>query len=177
MYYDELAIITRDHLQTHIGAYLETIETAYSDNIKLVIPKAIEVHNLVGGVYSVNVDQLPAYAIDVMRREFVSSADNDYLYQYIGHIGIIVKSGSEASANKTCKRHLKAVEKFVKEHQYLHETDVVTDECYIHEFGFAGSALSGAAKVDDEHNRESWVAGARVDVVWVTRETGWFQHG
>lgn len=176
MWSEELGEITANHLRTHIAAYLADIESDYSDGVKLVQPRAIETANLVGGVYSVDIEKLPAYAVDVMSKSFVASRDDGWLYQYDGHIAMITSAQSEGAANRISKRHLRAVEKFVREHQFLHQ-QVINDECAIHEFGFAGSALSGAAKVDEENNRQLWVAGARVDVIWVTRESGFFDHG
>ena len=174
MWYEEIADATASHLSTHIQQYLLDVEAKHSDGLGLIQPRTIETANLVGGVYSAELDSLPAYAVDVMNREVVPSMDDAWLYQYSGHIAMIIIAPSEAAANRICKRHLHAVELFVNEHQFMHEL-VINDECSIHEFGFAGSALSGAAPVT-VNEKEAWVAGARVDVVWVTRETGLSQH-
>lgn len=177
MWQEEIADYTASHLRSHIGAYLEAIEAEKGDNIKLRVPQGVETENLVGGVYSVDTKKLPAYAVDVMNKHYVGGGGDDaYLYSYEGHIAIIVSAASEAAANVTVKRHARAVERFVREHQFLHVTEVVVGQCSIHEFGFADMALSGAAKIEETSKNIVWVAGARVDVVWVTRETGFGQH-
>lgn len=176
MWQEEIADYTAAHLRTHIVAYLEAIEAEKADNFKLRPPQGIETENLVGGVYSVDVNKLPAYAVDVMNKSYVGVGDDAYLYSYDGHIAIIVSANTEAAANIIVKRHLRAAEKFVREHQFLHQTTVVTDQCSLHEFGFAGMALSGAALIEDAAKKKTWVAGGRIDVLWVTRESSFFQH-
>jgi hypothetical protein len=50
------------------------------------------------------------------------------------------------------------------------------DDFRIHELGFAGAAFSGAELVDEEEGREFWMAGFRIDLVWVVSESGPYYH-
>lgn len=179
MFQEEIANLTADHLRAHIGAYLTTVEDIYADGIKLQIPKSIETANLVGGVYNAEPKAMPAYAVDIISKAF-NGVDPDSLwtYSYDGHIAGVVSGGSEASVNAMIKRHEQAVEKFVREHEFMHKqvNVLIGNDFSIHELGFTGAAFSGAELVEEKNNRQVWIAGFRIDLIWVISESGPNQH-
>lgn len=180
MFQEEVADLTADHLRTHIGAYLTTVQSIYADSIKLQVPKAIETANLVGGVYNTEPNKMPAYAIDIISKAFNSTdADSLWLYTYDGHIAGVVSGGSEASVNSMVKRHEQATETFVREHQFMHSLKnvLVGNDFLIKELVFTGAAFSGAELVEERNDRQVWIAGFRIDLFWIISEPGPQQHG
>jgi hypothetical protein len=179
MYQEEVADITATHLRSHIASYLDTIQSRYADSIKLQMPKSIETANLVGGVYNATPKEMPAYVVDVLNKQFSGeSTEGLWLYNYTGHIAGVVSGGNEATVNKSVKRHSQAVEQFVRDHQFMHqmENQVVGNSFSFAELVFLSAAWSGAEMVDEENNRQTWIAGFRIDVLWVISEEGPQQH-
>jgi hypothetical protein len=176
MFQEEIAAYTASHLRVHIGGYLSEIQAVKNDGIKLALPKTVETANLVGGVYAAKLDALPAYAIDIIEKDFIPNPDDLWLYQYTGHIAALISANSEESANKIIKRHEQAVEKFVRIHNLLHEHKEAL--WTVREMGFGGAGFSGAELVaEDVEKRKLWVAGFRIDLVWLISEEGPTQHG
>lgn len=187
MYQELVANYTRDHLRSHLPALLEAVQDEfqdrYADGIVLQVPKHIETDNLVGGVYSTDVTKMPAYAIDIIEKNFSQeTSEGLWLYSYSGHIAGVIAASSEVAANKIVKRHETATERFVKSHTILHGYDPQdadpTDQSdfRITGFGFVGAAYSGAEMIDNENNRETWIAGFRIDMLWIVSENGPDQH-
>jgi len=174
MYQEEVADLTAVHLRSHIGALLSSVSTIYADKVKLQKPKSIETANLVGGVYNANPDEMPAYAVDIISKAFSGvSPEGLWLYSYDGHIAGVISGGSEATVNAMIKRHEQAVEMFVKSHQHLHQTgSTLGNDFKIIELGFSGAAFSGAEQVNAANDRELWIAGFRIDLVWIVSEDG-----
>lgn len=178
MYQEEIAIITVEHLRSHIGDYLSELEARYGDGVKLQNPKTIEHANLVGGVYNAALTAMPAYAIDITDKVFSGGTNNElWEYAYNGHIAGIVTGGSEAAVNTIVKRHEQAVEMFIKRHSFMHQTQnqVVGNDFRIVELGFVDAAFSGAEQVQDAQ-RMVWVAGFRTTLIWIVSEDGPTQH-
>lgn len=179
MYQEEVAKITADHLRTHISSYLATVQAIYTDAIKLQVPKSIETDNLVGGVYNAEPQDMPAYAVDIIDKAFAGTdLDALWIYTYGGHIAGVVSGGSEASVNMMIKRHEQAVEKFVRDHQFMHQQEnvFVGNDFRFKELRFIDAAFSGAELVTTGDQREVWMAGFRVDLAWDISESGPWQH-
>jgi hypothetical protein len=175
MFQEDIAEIVADHLREHIAGYLEEIQSQYTDGVKLVLPKRVATANLVGGVYAADLNVLPAYALDIIEKDFIPNDENLWLYQYTGHLAGIVSANSEESANKIVKRHERAVEQFVRDHNLVHQ--VTRPLWSMREMGFGGAGFSGAElAAEDVENRKLWVAGFRIDLVWLISEEGPRQH-
>jgi hypothetical protein len=174
MYFEEVADITAEHLRQHIQAYLDIINARYPDQVQMVYPKSIETNNLVGGVYNAKTDEMPAYALDLISKNFAGvSPTSLWEYEYTGHIAGVVSGNSEEVVNKLCKRHLQAVEMFMKKHKHMHQTEsALGNDFRIGELDFAGAAMSGAELWDEEDSRQTWVAGFRVDISILVSEDG-----
>lgn len=179
MYQEEIANLTADHLRTHLTAYLAEVQARYNDAVKMQFPKSIQTDNLVGGVYNAAVGNMPAYAIDVITKAFAGENINSlWLYNYEGHIAGIVSAQGEVAANKLAKRHEQVVETFVKQHEFMHQTQsALGNDFRLQGLGFAGAGFSGAEMIDEENDRQTWIAGFRVDLLWVVSENGPGQHG
>lgn len=177
MYQEEVAEIVEQHLRTHLAAYLAEVSALYGDGIKLQMPKSIETSNLVGGVYNATPEQMPAYAIDIIDKQFLGEvADSLWTYGYNGHIAGVVSAGSESAANKLVKRHEQATELFIRRHNFMHQLQSSKGNDFrFKELGFAGAAFSGA-ELADETNRQVWIAGFRIDLLLVISESGPDQH-
>jgi hypothetical protein len=179
MFQEEVADLTADHLREHIRALLDEISAHYDDGVQLVTPKSIETDNLVGGVYSSKVGSMPAYAVDIINKTFAGeSPEGLWIYAYDGHIAGIVSGSSEEVVNKSVKRHEAATELFVKRHEFMHALESPKGQDFrLRELGFTGAAFSGAEMVDEENNRQTWIAGFRIDLLWLVSEFGPTQHG
>jgi hypothetical protein len=178
MYQEEIADLTAEHLRSHMQEYLDAVKAIYADKIEMTFPKAIETANLVGGVYNATQKAMPAYAVDIIDKVFTEHSDNLWLYQYNGHIAGVISASNEDSANKIVKRHEQATEMFVKRHDHFHQTAAkkVGNDFLIVGLGFTGAAFSGAEKIDEAENRETWIAGFRIDLVWIVSEDGPGDH-
>lgn len=181
MFQEEVANITAEHLREHIGDYLDILQARYGDAVKLQGPKSIQTDNLVGGVYNAALGNMPAIAVDIIEKIFAGeNPDGLWIYNYQGHIAGVVSAQGEVGANRICKRYEQATEMFVKEHLFMHQSESqLTDpnDFSIHEFGFVGAAFSGAEMIKDENDRETWIAGFRIDTLWIVSESGPGQHG
>ena len=174
MYQEEVADLTAAHLREHLGALLDSTQLIYNDKVVLQNPKVIETANLVGGVYNADPNEMPAYAIDIISKSFAGDATEGlWIYAYVGHIAGVLSGGSEASVNAAIKRHEQATERFVKSHNHMHSLQSQKGNDFkIIELGFSGAAFSGAEQVNAQNDRELWIAGFRIDLVWVVSEDG-----
>jgi hypothetical protein len=174
MYQEEVADLTAAHLREHIGALLTATQAIYNDKVVLQHPKAIETANLVGGVYNADPTAMPAYAVDIVNKQFAGDAQAGlWLFLYEGHIAGVLSGASESSVNAAIKRHEQATEKFVKSHQHMHSlASAMGNDFRIVELGFSGAAFSGAEQVNAQNDRELWIAGFRIDLTWVVSEDG-----
>lgn len=181
MFQEEVANLTAIHFRSHFDGYRDIIQARYPDAVKLQLPKKVETDNLVGGVYNAKVSEMPAYAVDIIDKAFAGNTDESlWLYQYQGHIAGVVSGSGEQSVNRLVKRHEQIAEMFVREHEFLHarESAFIDDpnDFSIREMGFAGAAFSGAELIGEEQNRQTWIAGFRIDLVWIVSESGPYQH-
>lgn len=179
MFFEEIGDITAEHLRSHIPGYLAILQERYPDSIKLKAPKSIETANLVGGVYNATPNDMPAYVVDLLNKEFAGDSDASlWLYNYTGHIAGVVSGMNEETTNRLCKRHEQAVETFVREHGFMHNlgAQIAGNEFTLISLGFIDAALSGAELLDDANGRQVWIAGFRVDINWLVSENGPGQH-
>lgn len=178
MYQEEIADLTAAHLRLHLPAYFQYLNGFYKDNIKLQNPKSVETHNLVGGVYTAPLGEMPAYAVDIISKSFDQvTEDGLWLYNYDGHIAGVLDGGDEAHVNRQIKRHEQATEMFMKKHQHFHSTESALGQDFrIVGLGFSGAAFSGAELVDEKNERQTWIAGFRIDLLWVVSEDGPGNH-
>lgn len=176
MFQEDLAAYTADHLREHIRTYIEAVNDRYTAIDREVVRSKIyiETASLAGGVMSVDLEKLPAYAIDCLDKQAIDVSEDLYTYQYNGHIAGVVIATSQNSADHLVKRHESAVELFVRQHELLHQRS--SDYFKILRFFFIGSAFSGAELEGETKRTQNWIAGFRVDVGWITSEDGPVQH-
>lgn len=177
MYQEEIAKLTAAHLHYHLPSLVAIIQSRYPDAVKIQLPKSVETSNLVGGVYNATPDKMPAYALDIITKSFGGADDKGlWIYNYEGHIAGVISSNSESSANLIIKRHEQTVEGFVKGHEFMHSHEsVINNDFKITGLGFVGAAFSGAELINAK-DREIWIAGFRIDLLWVVSEDGPHQH-
>jgi len=178
MYQEKIAQITEDHLRTHIAALLADANAQFPDDdvATLVVPKTITSASRVGGVAQDLPKLLPMYAVDCMSKSFGGEVEDLWLYAYDGHIAGMVSAQSQETVDQLCKRHASAVERFVRNHQFLHLAS--NDEFTIREFFFVASDFSGAEEFGQRDNKKPlWLGAFRIDVRWVTSEDGANDHG
>jgi hypothetical protein len=176
MFYEQLRILTRDHLVSHLKPLLEQQEDMNDDPIALVMPKYIDLSSILGGVVAVARNSLPQYAIDCGEKVTDLGADDLNTFIYSGSIALIVGATDAAAADKLCSRHAAAVEKFSMTHRFFHQVE------HPHGFNVIGFAwvntdFSGAIKLDEESQAQDlWVSAADVRVQWQTVEDAAMEH-
>jgi hypothetical protein len=177
MFHEQIAKLTADHLRTHIKVYLDSISAEYSgtDKVTLTVPKSIDPASVVGGLMTEFDQTLPQYGIDVLNKALGEDIEGLFTYNYFGQINGLVSSTSRDSVDKLCSRHARACETFIREHQLMHEQSNANFSVLA--FAFVGIDFSGAENLGSIDDREVWVAGFSINVVWATSEDGAFQHG
>jgi len=178
MFHEQIGKLTADHLRTHIKAYLAAIEAEYTSTPKqgvtLTVPKSIEYSSLVGGMMTEFDKILPQYGVDVLSKVGGEDIENLFTYNYIGQINGLVSATSRDAVDKLCSRHARAVEYFVKQHQFLHKESNANFS--ILAFGWINLEFSGAENLGEYNDREIWIAGFSTDVVWAVSEDSMMQH-
>jgi hypothetical protein len=180
MYQEEIADITAAHLREHIKPYLTAVNETYIDRIKMIMPKAIETNNLVGGVYNTDPKGMPAIAIDIIGKQAnQDSIDNLWMFDYNGHFAGVVTGSDEAQVNKLCKRYEQACEMFIQDHLFFHQqqNELSGNAFTLLRLLFNNMGMSGAELIDTNTEGEQvWIAGFRIDLTWTTSEQGPGQH-
>lgn len=178
MYQLDIADITADHLRGHIAAYLTRINASYDKPANLQVPQQIDTASMAGGVMAVRLDKLPAYAVDCIGKAVAGTSDNLIEFQYDGHIAGTILAPTKAEADILVKRHEAAVELFIREHMYLHQRHdtPLSDKFMLREMGFVSSNFSGALLEKPDDEREIWLAGFVINMLWVTSEDGPQDH-
>lgn len=180
MYHEDLARLTADHLRTHIEVYLTEENARYNDKVKLIVPKSIEPASVVGGMFTEFDNILPQYGIDILEKVFIPDNSGDlFTYLYTGQINGLVHASTRDAVDKLVKRHGASVERFVRQHQTLHDwqTPVPLNENFrITEFAFSAIQWSGAEDLGEVEGAHTWMAGFSCDCAWVTSEEGPGQH-
>lgn len=178
MYFEHIAKLTAQHLNEHIAGYLAAIaqEFAGTEITSLDLPKAVRVDSVVGGVFTAELDELPVYAVDSQVKAEDPEDDNLYTYIYNGTIIGMDTALTSLEVDRKIKRHEWAVEKFVREHPWLHEA--VAPHFRVIGFAFVGSSFSGAEQVIDDQDPTQivWVDAFRIDVRWKISEDGPSEH-
>jgi hypothetical protein len=175
MFQEEIGELTSEHFRTHIEDYLDTIETSFTGTniLKLTVPTVSD-KTLVGGVMQVKIEDLPVLGVDCMDKTELPSNESLCYYQYDGALAGVVKGSDASIADRLAKRYQKAVEKFVKEHQYLHLQ--TNSNFMMREFLYTGTTFSGSMEVELEDEQPIWVAGFTTNVLWFTSEDYYRQH-
>jgi len=176
MFQEQIAKLTADHLRTHIGAYLAAISAEYTakEGVTLTVPKSIEYSSLVGGMMTEFDKILPQYGVDVLSKVIGEDIENLFTYNYLGQINGLVSATSRDAVDKLCTRHARAVEQFIKQHQFMHNEN--NTNYRILGVGFAGLEFSGAENLGTYNDREVWIAGFSIDIIWATSEDSAMQH-
>jgi len=177
MFQEQIAKLTADHLRTHIGAYLAAIESEYTakESITLTVPKSIDYSSLVGGMMTEFDKILPQYGVDVLSKILGEDNENLFTYNYLGQINGLVSATSREAVDKLCTRHARAVEHFIKQHQFMHQ-ETNTNFALL-AMAFGGLEFSGAENLGTYNDREVWIAGFSIDLIWATSEDSAMQHG
>lgn len=180
MFQEALGKLTSEHLRTHLEAYLTDIQALYtgSDKLKLTVPTVSD-KTLVGGVMSADIDELPIIGVDCVEKQEIPSNESLYLYQYGGSIVGLVRGQDASQADRLVKRYNRAIELFVKKHQYLHDTNTsspLSTEFGIREFLYTDTTFSGSMELELEEEKRVWVAGFTCNVLWFTSEDSYEQH-
>ena len=177
MFQEDLAYLTSNHLREHIKVYLAAVDARYSGNKKvpLVVPKTIEVASVVGGMMKDFDKILPAYGIDVVNIVAAEDASSLWSYEYLGQINGLVSASSQSLVDAMIKRHANAVERFVREHLFLHQP--TNDYFKIVNFVAGNLEFSGAEELGEVEGKETWLGAFSLNVSWFTSEDGPSDHG
>jgi hypothetical protein len=174
MFQKDIAKITADHLRTHIKVYLDQVNAAYDKLVTLEVPQTIDVASMAGGVMAVRLDKLPAYGVDCIGKAVAVTTDDLIEYQYDGHIAGTIVASDRDTADDLVKRHERAVETFIRDHQFLHQPQNLGFT--LREMGFLSANFSGALLENVDDTKEIWLAGFVINLGWITSEDGPRQH-
>lgn len=178
MYFEYIAELTRDHIRTHLGAYLSDANTGHTKKTALVMPKSFEASSYVGGLLGVTRDTLPALAVNADNKEFSGSDEDLFVYLYTGQIAGMVTSGDALDVERQAKRYAALMELFVKEHLRLPHDDALPFR--IIEFAFQRVTFFGAADIQEQSTGKNtnsyWIDGFLLDISWLVSEMGPGQH-
>jgi hypothetical protein len=171
MYEKPIAQLTREHLVSHLPAYLAEVERL--DQLKLVMPKTVEISSIVGGI--MDHKHLPAYALDVQTKEFSTTTENLWTYIYVGQITGMVSGKSALEVDDLVKGHKSAVELFCVRHKDAVFT--TADSAFtIIGFEFSQSDFSGAIDQTKNPKTPFWVAAFQIGIAWLVSEEAPMQH-
>lgn len=175
MFYESIASETANHLREHIKAYLDEISASFvgSEKLTLRVPD-ISSATLVGGIMQAPIEQLPALGVDCVEKQQIDSNESLCYYQYTGAIAGLISGSSSSDVDKLAKRHAAAVEKFVRNHQFLHLLSTL--DYTMREFLYVNTNFSGAIELDLEDEKPLWVDGFTMNVIWVVSEDNYRQH-
>lgn len=175
MFQEALGKLTAEHLRTHINTYLADVQALYTGTDRITLPTpTISDKTLVGGVMSAEIDELPLIGVDCVDKQEIPSGESLYYYQYEGAIVGLVRGADPSMVDRMIKRYERAVEQFVREHQYLHEEQ--NDDFMVREFVYQQTSFSGSMEVELEGQTGVWVAGFTCNVSWFTSEDAPRQH-
>lgn len=177
MYQEPLAEQIADHFRSHIEAYLEATNNAFAASERSTVraPKTIETASLAGGVFSVEPEKLPAFAIDVNNKTTAPVTEDVYAYQYEMQIAGVVTAQSQKEANRLVKRYEAGTEQFFKQHWMLHLFEPANFDFSVLRLVFQSANFSGAEAVTIGQDTV-WIAGFTVAGLIITSEGGPVQH-
>lgn len=179
-FYEQVAKLTRAHINTHLRDYLDTVNALYDEQIQLDLPKRFDISTIVGGVVGVSRETTPAIAISANERSFSNDEDDVWSYIYSGQISGMVSSLDSANVVESLvRRYAGALETFINEHK--REPVAVGYNWALSPFiikgiGYSRTEFFGAANVE-EGELNVWVDGFRIDLAWSVIEPGPGQHG
>lgn len=171
MYEKQIAQVTREHLVSHLPELLAEVERL--DQLKLIMPKAVEISSIVGGI--MDHKQMPAYALDVQTKELSAVNDNLWEYNYVGQITGMVSGKTSIEVDDLVKGHKSAVELFCVRH---HEAVFTTADPHftIMGFEFSQSDFSGAIDRTTDPRKPFWIAAFQIGIAWLVSEEPPMQH-
>jgi hypothetical protein len=171
MYEKPIAQVTKEHLVSHLPAYLDEVERL--DKLKLVMPKTVEISSIVGGI--MDHKHLPAYALDCQTKELSTTNEDLWTYIYVGQLTGMVSGKSALEVDDLIKGHKSACELFcVRHHEAVFTT--VDTAFTIMGFEFSQSDFSGAIDVTRNPKAPIWVAAFQIGIAWQVSEEPPMQH-
>lgn len=175
MFQESIARETAEHLRTHLSGYLQTIAQSFtgSDRLTLKVP-TVGSTTLVGGVMQAKMEELPIIGVDCLEKQDVPSGESLCYYQYDGAIAGLFSASSSGDVDRIAKRQAGAVEKFIRDHRFLHELH--PSDYMLREFLYVSTSFSGAIEIDLEDEKPLWVDGFTMNVLWITSEDMYRQH-
>jgi hypothetical protein len=180
MFYEQISVYTKKHLLEHLKSYLDAEAALYSDRLPLVLPVAIDLSSLVGGVIATARDTLPQYTIDCNTKAYGEEIEDLQTYLYSGAITFLVGGQNADIADHLAHRHAAALEKWVRDHVHMHQHDD-DDGFTILGFAWVATQFTGAVQVETQENTSNsqndfWVCAGAMEVQWVTSESGPGDH-
>jgi hypothetical protein len=177
MFQEPIAAYIADHFRTHIEAYLETINNQFPAPERETVraPKTIETASLAGGVFSVEPEKLPAFAIDVNNKTVAGVSENLDLFQYSMQIAGMVNASSQQAVDHMVKRYEAGTEYFFKQHDLLHVFEPTGFDFSVIKLAFASADFSGAEELTVGQSK-MWIDGFVVTGFIVVSESGPGQH-
>lgn len=177
MYQEPLANQTADHFRTHIESYLEEVNNLFpaEDRSTVRAPKTVETASLAGGVFAVEPEKLPAFAVDVNNKSIAAVSEDVYTYQYATQIAGVVTAQNQREVDRLVKRYEAATELFFKRHWMLHLYEPTGFDFSVLRLVFDNADFSGAEEITIGQQTQ-WIAGFTVAGFIVTSEGGPVQH-
>lgn len=177
MFQEQLAEEIANHFRTHIEAYLDIANNALpaEDRETVRAPKTVETASLAGGVFSVEPEKLPAFAVDVNNKVIAQVPSDLWLYQYSMQIAAVVSGQSQRGVDRLVKRYESATEYFFRQHELLHEFEPTSTDFSVVRLVFDSVDFSGAEEVTIEQ-KSVWIDGFTVSGFLVVSENGPGQH-
>lgn len=167
MYERQLAIITKEHLMTHLATYLELFGG-------VAMPKRVEISSVIGGV--IKPATLPIYALDCLTKQLSETNEDLNTFIYSGQITGLVGGRTPEIVDDQIKDHKAACEHFVTEHLSIATPSPDLENFLILAFAFASSDTTGALQVDVDPKTPFWVAGFDIQISWLVSEKAARQH-
>ena len=172
MFFEQIGEYTRAHLMTHLQAELAAEEDRHDDNIKLIMPKTMDVASMVGGVMQVARETLPQVAINILNKQSSPTAEDVYAYAYPGQMIVMVGGRDSDTVDKLGFRYASVFERLIKKHPHLHQES--QDEFTLIGWVWNGTTFSGAMQLEREDSPvgELWTQAVGLTVSWITSEFG-----
>lgn len=180
MYYRKVADLTREHIRSHLPAYLTAASAQLDKSIALPQLSQFTLGSYVGGVAGIDgKGDMPSMAIDAMVRTPANDAEDLFLYRYDGSLTAMFSARDGETVELIAKGYQIALDLFAMNHQYRPTLGTEEESFTITGFWLLRSSTFGAAKVKVEDRgttSDLWVDGLRADLAWTVSEVGRLQH-
>jgi hypothetical protein len=181
VFYEQLAKLTRAHMQEHFTEYAALVNAHYDQVIQLDIPRTFEISTIVGGVVGISRDTMPAFAISANKRSFLDDDEDVWSYLYTGQIsGMIGTTETAERVESMVRRYAGIFEMFIQNHRRLPASAAFDESQYpfrIKSFAAGDTEFLGAANLDEAENMRIWIDGFTIEIAWEVVEAGPGQHG